>query len=76
MKSFNKIALTVSAALLGSMAVVAPAHANVPTVAVTVNAAADNDANTIAGAHTALCLWFPVATCRAPFAIRYPRTTL
>ena len=53
MKSFNKIALTVSAALLGSMAVVAPAHANVPTVAVTVNAAADNDANTIAGAAVA-----------------------
>lgn len=53
MKSFKKIALIVSAALLGSMAVVAPAHANVPTVAVTVNAVADNDANTIAGAAVA-----------------------
>ena len=53
MKSFKKIALIVSAALLGSMAVVAPAHANVPTVSVTVNAVADNDANTIAGAAVA-----------------------
>ena len=53
MKSFKKIALIVSAALLGSMAVVAPAHAGVPTVAVTVNAVADNDANTIAGAAVA-----------------------
>jgi hypothetical protein len=53
MKSFNKIALTVSAALLGSMAVVSPAHANVPTVVVTVNAVVDADANTIAGAAVA-----------------------
>lgn len=53
MKSFKKIALIVSAALLGSMAVGTPAHANVPTVAVTVNAVADNDANTIAGAAVA-----------------------
>jgi len=35
------------------MAVVAPAHAGVPTVTVTVNAAPDNDANTIAGAAVA-----------------------
>ena len=53
MKSFKKIALIVSAALLGSMAVGTPAHANVPTVAVTVNSIADNDANTIAGAAVA-----------------------
>ena len=53
MKSFNKIALIVSAALLGSVAVVTPAHAGIPTVAVTVNAVADNDANTIAGAAVA-----------------------
>lgn len=53
MKSFKKIALIVSAALLGSVAVVSPAHAGVPTVAVTVNAVADNDANTVAGAAVA-----------------------
>jgi hypothetical protein len=53
MKSFNKIALTVSAALLGSMAVVSPAHAGVPTVTVTVNAVVDADANTITGAAVA-----------------------
>lgn len=53
MKSFKKIALIVSAALLGSMAVVAPASANVPTVVVSVNAVTDNDANTIAGAAVA-----------------------
>jgi len=50
MKSFKKIALIVSAALLGSVAVITPARASVPTVAVTVNAVVDNDANTIAGA--------------------------
>ena len=53
MKSFKKIALIVSAALLGSVAIVAPAHAGVPTVAVSVNTVADNDANTIAGAAVA-----------------------
>lgn len=53
MKSFKKIALIVSAALLGSMAVVAPAHAGVPTVAVSVNNVPDNDANTVAGAAVA-----------------------
>ncbi len=53
MKSFKKIALIVSAALLGSMAVGTPAHANVPTVVVSVNTVADNDANTIAGAAVA-----------------------
>ena len=53
MKSFKKIALIVSAALLGSMAVVAPAHANAPTVAVSVNNVPDNDANTVAGAAVA-----------------------
>lgn len=53
MNSFKKIALAVSAALVGSLVLVAPANAGVPTVAVSVNNVADNDANTIAGAAVA-----------------------
>ena len=53
MSSFKKIALAVSAALVGSLFMVAPARAGVPTVAVSVNTVADNDANTIAGAAVA-----------------------
>jgi trimeric autotransporter adhesin len=51
MNSFKKkVILAVSAALVGSFTVVAPTFANVPTIAVSVNAVADNDANTLAGA--------------------------
>ena len=51
MNSFKKkIALAVSAALVGSFAAIAPTFANVPTIAVSVNAVPDNDANTLAGA--------------------------
>ncbi len=53
MSSFKKIALAVSAALVGSLFMVAPAKAGVPTVTVSVNTVADADANTIAGAAVA-----------------------
>ena len=53
MKSIKKVSLVLPLAILGSLIAVTPAHAGVPTVAVTVNAVADADANTIAGAAVA-----------------------
>jgi len=50
MKKVKNIALALPLAILGSLIAVAPAHANLPTVVVTVNSVADTDANTIAGA--------------------------
>jgi hypothetical protein len=49
MNSFKKISLVMAAALAGTALAMVPAHA-VPTIAVTVNAVADTDANTLAGA--------------------------
>jgi hypothetical protein len=49
MNSFKKISLVMAAALAGTALAMVPAHA-VPTIAVTVNAIADTDANTLAGA--------------------------
>ena len=49
MNSFKKISLVMAAALAGTVLAMVPAHA-VPTIAVTVNAVADTDANTLAGA--------------------------
>jgi hypothetical protein len=52
-----------------------PGDAGINTIVRNVAATEAASANTIAGAHTALCLWYPVATCRAPFVIRHPLTT-
>jgi len=49
MNSFKKISLVMAAALAGTVLGTATAQA-VPTIAVTVNAVADTDANTLAGA--------------------------
>ena len=49
MNSFKKVSLVIAAALTGTVLAIVPAHA-VPTIAVTVNTVADNDANTLAGA--------------------------
>ncbi len=49
MNSFKKSSLVMAAALAGTALAMVPAHA-VPTIAVTVNAVADTDANTLAGA--------------------------
>jgi hypothetical protein len=49
MNSFKKISLVMAAALAGTALAMVPAHA-VPTIVVTVNAVADTDANTLAGA--------------------------
>ena len=49
MNSFKKVSLVIAAALTGTVLATVPAQA-VPTIAVTVNAVADTDANTLAGA--------------------------